>query len=260
MGRIDAPTMQAYYDSIIEDGRSTGTAKNKFVVIASIFKRAHDLGTIRLNPCAPVEILEVVQEERKPFTAEQEQAIFEHLALTDKTDWKTACMLSRWAALRLSDAANLTWSSITQKGEHTILSYLPKKKTSKAGKGKLVVIPALGPLPAYLKALAPKEGPLCPSLYGIKVGGKNGLSAQFAGILAGTGMDRQRIERGEGRRAFNSLSFHSLRHGFVSWLTDHGVDLTTRKMLSDHDSDSSHAVYTHPDAVKLADRLSKLGL
>jgi len=206
MGRITATMIQQWYDGLIEKGRATGTAKNNYVVIASIFKRAHEMGSIRINPAAPIEVHSVVQEERKPFTQEEEDKIFDFLQVTNQTDWLTACMLARWAFLRLSDAANFSWTSIEEKGDHTILSYIPKKKANRAGKGRLVVIPALGPLPAYIRNLQPKEGMICPKLAGTPVGGKNGLSAQFAMILESTGIDRQRLDRIDGRRTFCALS------------------------------------------------------
>ncbi len=263
MGQIDATRMQAYYDSIISDGRSTGTAKNKFVVIASIFKRAHELGSIRLNPCAPVETLEVVQEERKPFSAEQEAKIFHYLGVCENdrlshVDWFTACMLSRWASLRLSDAANLKWAALTERNGHTIISYLPKKKTTKAGKGKMVVIPALGPLGAYLKSIPIAGTHLCPSLAGIPVGGNGGLSDQFADILVAAGIDRETIDRGEGGNDFSRLSYHSWRHTCTSNLMNLGVDEPTRMLLTDHESSSVHRRYSHSDAVKLAERLKNI--
>ena len=44
---------------------------------------------------------------------------------------------------------------------------------------------------------------------------------------------------------FNKLSFHSLRHTYVSQLANAGIAPDVRQLLSGHTDDKSHAVYTH---------------
>ena len=44
---------------------------------------------------------------------------------------------------------------------------------------------------------------------------------------------------------FNKLSFHSLRHTYVSQLANAGIAPDVRQLLSGHAEEKSHAVYTH---------------
>jgi integrase len=258
MGKLTASDLQEYYDSMIEDGQSTGTAKSKFNVVAGIFKRAHELGSIQLNPAAPVEMRTVTQAERKPFTAEQEKQIFNYLTATHMTDWLTACMLARWAAMRLGDAISLTWRCIEWTNSQAVITYAPQKKTRRNGDGKKVVIPAIGPLSEYLKDLYVNHSPsfhLCPTLYNLP--SKNVASTTFARILESAGIDRGLIER-DGGNDFHALSFHSWRSTCISWLANAGVDKETRMLIANHDSEKVHAGYTHQNAVMLGERLKNL--
>ena len=76
--------------------------------------------------------------------------------------------------------------------------------------------------------------------------GKSGLSMQFKRIMERAGI-RGRLLReanGEGRSQ-SSLSFHSLRHGFVSAMANAGVAQELRQKLTGHASAEMNAQYTH---------------
>jgi integrase len=50
---------------------------------------------------------------------------------------------------------------------------------------------------------------------------------------------------GDEGRVFNKLSFHSLRHTYVSQLANAGIAPDVRQLLSGHADEKSHTVYTH---------------
>jgi integrase len=75
---------------------------------------------------------------------------------------------------------------------------------------------------------------------------KSGLSSQFKRIMekAKIGGRILRAATGEGRKQ-SSLSFHSLRHSFVSALANAGVAPDLRQKLAGHTDSKSHARYSH---------------
>jgi integrase len=84
------------------------------------------------------------------------------------------------------------------------------------------------------------------SLSKAKIGGRSGLSRKFQEIMKKAKIVGQTIEAGgEEGRTFNKLSFHSLRHTYVSQLANAGIAPDVRQLLSGHSDDKSHAVYTH---------------
>ena len=62
---------------------------------------------------------------------------------------------------------------------------------------------------------------------------------------------------GKGRQT-SSLSFHSLRHSFVSALANAGVASELRQKLSGHADDRSHATYTHHEIETFRAAVTKL--
>ena len=63
---------------------------------------------------------------------------------------------------------------------------------------------------------------------------------------------------GDEGRLFNKLSFHSLRHTYVSQMANAGIAPDVRKLLSGHSDDRSHAVYTHTQIDTLRAAVTKL--
>src|SRR5205085_12650014 len=86
----------------------------------------------------------------------------------------------------------------------------------------------------------------CPTLCKAKIGGRSGLSRQFQTIMKSAKIDKQSLAAaGEAGRTLNKLSFHSLRHTYVSQLANAGIAPDVRQLLSGHADDKSHGVYTH---------------
>ena len=57
---------------------------------------------------------------------------------------------------------------------------------------------------------------------------------------------------------FNKLSFHSLRHTYVSQFANAGVAPDVRQLLAGHSDERSHAVYTHTQLDTLREAVKKL--
>ena len=67
------------------------------------------------------------------------------------------------------------------------------------------------------------------------------------------------LRDGDGKgRTTSSLSFHSLRHSFVSALANAGVARELRQKLSGHSDERSHARHTHHELETLRAAVAKL--
>ncbi len=91
--------------------------------------------------------------------------------------------------------------------------------------------------------------------------GKSGLSESFKRLMAKAGIEKgiARIKKGAAGRNVSRLSFHSLRHSFVSNLANAGVPAELRQKLCGHLDDVSHATYTHTEFATIRAGLEKLG-
>ena len=92
------------------------------------------------------------------------------------------------------------------------------------------------------------SAPLFPTLSQRKIGGSTGLSAKFRKLMKKAGIIAETLtakNSGKGR-CFYNLSFHSLRHTFVSMLANQGVHQEVRMKMAGHTTDV-HARYSHHD-------------
>ena len=91
------------------------------------------------------------------------------------------------------------------------------------------------------------DAPLFPALSRKKVEGRIGLSNTFTRLIASAGIDNEILSEGKGSkgRSVKRLSFHSLRHTFVSQMANMGVAREVRRKLAGHSRKGSHDRYTH---------------
>lgn len=103
------------------------------------------------------------------------------------------------------------------------------------------------------------NAPLFKMLYKKPVGGKVGLSESFLDLMKEAGIDKNTVvekKKGSKGRSFNALTFHSLRHTFVSTMTNMGVSQELRMKLAGHTSDV-YQRYTHHELGTLRNALEK---
>jgi integrase len=91
-----------------------------------------------------------------------------------------------------------------------------------------------------------RGGPLCPTLAKTRT---NGLSNQFAQLLARAGISAETVQVAKNR--FSRKSYHSLRHSFASALTNAGVSPELRMKLTGHRSLNAHQRYTRHELAPL---------
>ena len=127
--------------------------------------------------------------------------------------------------------------------------------------GVHVTIPLHADLIAWLERQPRGIGkaPLFPALHGTSGAGKSGLSSQFRRIMdaAEIGGRILRAATGKGRKQ-SSLSFHSLRHSFVSALANAGIAPDLRQKLAGHTDSKSHARYSHHEVDAMRAAIAKV--
>lgn len=243
---IAAKEVRLWRDGLVTDGLSESTCNVGLSIVRSLFGDARKQGILAINPAEAVPALHAVNvDERHPFSAEQVKAL---LAVAD-IEW-TGMVLFRWCCgLRISDAANLCWNNVDL--VNPVLSF-EQRKTSHRKRRKserTTVIYLHDDLLAYLVKIGGSDqvdAPLFPSLRGLGTSGPQGLSQQFIRLMARAGITSPKGQEKTGRgRQFSVLSFHSLRHSFVSRLANAEVPMEIRKTMSGHSSDSVHANYSH---------------
>jgi integrase len=244
---ITSEDILAYRQSITGAGKRARTANLSVTIISAGFRAALREQKIDANPCAVIEKLDEDEDvqDRDPFTPAQVKKLFE----AAEGDWKGAILFGYYTGARLSDVANMPWQGKRKFKRKTIyegIDWQNKKVVYVARKTKkLVIVPLHPQLERELKKHQSGIGdtPIFPALAGKGTGGKAGLSGRFNAIMEKAGIQGEHMQA-SGGRTLSSLSFHSLRHSFVSEMANAGVAPEVRMKLAGHSNDGVHEDYT----------------
>ena len=232
---------------------SRATANLGVKVLRACFNAALKHGFLTSNPAKVVDVLKQRGEsKRRAFTLPELRRV---LAAAKGSDWYGATLTSLYTGARLSDTARLTWRAVDL--QQDTLAFVAKKT------GKRVLVPLAKPLSEFLSDLPSADdpdAPLFPSLVKLSV---SHLSDGFREVLVSAGMAEPRSHEatGKGRNAARpvaELSFHSLRHSFVSILKSTGANEAVAMALAGHETKAVSANYTHLDTATLRGAMDKL--
>jgi integrase len=237
LNTVGARDIERFRDRELRSGKAASTVNVDLKTLRTAFNLAVRQGLIATNPVGAVELPKEARHQRDPFTVEQLTAI----STAATGEWKTVIMFGCYIGARLSDAVTMTWDMIDL--ETRVITYRQRKTD------KVVTCPIHPDLEGHLLTLPVKgrdpRTQVTPGLATREVGGRNGLSRGFKLIMAKAGVDDGLIEgEGEKGRAFSKLSFHALRHSFVSHLANAGVADEIRMKLSGHTNNKVHGKYT----------------
>jgi integrase len=257
---ITTQDARRWREMLQDEGRTGKTVLSYTKDIGAIFRAAIREGLITSNPFTALEAIDTSDSiDRKPFTGEEVGRL---LAATPTEEWRGLILVAAFTGLRLGDAARLRWSSVDLEEKRIIL--VPSKTKKKK---REVRIPIQPDLLAYLLAAPVADdspaAPVFPKLNKTPTQSRDGLSAQFVGIMAKAEVDRGKAsreseeDRGKGRITYER-GFHSLRHTFTTWLRSAGVTEEDRMALTGHSTRDSHAIYSHADEAALRDAIEKL--
>lgn len=229
-------------------GLSGATVSNALAALRSLFSDARRKGIIQTNPAEAVDFGGADHEERIPFSQEGAIALLKTTPL--QSEWRGMILLGLHCGVRITDAANLRWANIDLL-ERTLSYQAAKTARRKRGADKVTTIALHADLLTYFESLPATDNPLLPvfpTLFGRTSSGRNGLSLQFRALMESAGITQPLGAEKSGKgRQFRTLSFHSLRHSFVSRLANLEVSADLRKTMVGHSTDSAHDRYTHLD-------------
>jgi integrase len=209
---------------------------------------------IPTNPADAVELSQESPEKRLPFILDQVRAI---LAVAD-TEWTAAILFGLYAGIRLGDISRLTWGSLDLE-RNVVVFQAQKTARRKKGSDKNTVIDLHRDIVSYIRGLQPgvPAAPLFPTISRKSVGSSSGLSAGFRTLMDKAGI-LSPLGNGKGAKMFRALSFHSLRHTYVSQLASAGVPIELRMALAGHSSDTMSLGYTHVSRALTAAAIAQL--
>jgi len=238
--------VQRFRDSELRTGLANKTANFSLKVLRNVFNAARRQGLILTNPAEAIDSLPDNSIERGVFTLDELRAL---LREADE-QWRGVILLGYSAGLRLSDAAKLRWSNVELAESVPLLRFYPQKTSGSGAKRRPLQVPILPDLERYLQDLPVRSrdpsAPLFPMLWRKKAEGRSGLSNTFTRLIAAAGIDNPILRKAQGSkgRAVHRLSFHSLRHTFISIMANAGISKELRMKLVGHTS-NAHDRYTH---------------
>lgn len=236
-------------------GIKPSTVRADLKILSIPFAAALREGLANKNPVAAVPVPKDAAETRGTFTPEEIEAMIVE-SRKSEPEFETLILLGGFAGLRLGDCVKMTWRNVdTAQGTLTVT---PEKTRRSKRSLKIPIHPRL--LDHLLELTAPEspDALLCPQLATVKSSGRSGLSRRFLNILRRAGVEQTTTGgTGEGR-AFNSRTFHSLRHTFVTRLQAANVPPDLRMSLAGHTDAGTHSGYTHTQLETLRAAVAKL--
>lgn len=268
LSKFDGALAQAFYDSLVDAGRSPKTAKNISKTLARVFERAREEGFCARNPIRLVvrRTGEDVERPREVFTVAEQEKVLAWLGARQSDasmrDWLTMTWLGIATGRRLQDCANAGWQNFEEvksekgkgKGDLLVWTLRPAKLRRL---GKVERVPILGAAATYLRALRKQADGLllCPMLAGRRAK----LSGEYIGILKAAGVSVGKVEAlGAAGNEWQTKGFHSWRHTLTSRLAEAGVDQRLGKRITGHASDKVHEGYTHLEVTALAEAMRRV--
>lgn len=253
---ITPTDIQLFRDKQIEEGKSPTTVNQSINIVKAILNRACDHDLILKNPANRIERLDSTSERRETFSKQQIQSL---LSSADD-EWRGMVLLGYHTGIRISDASMLIWENVNL--DARTLSFVQTKISRRGAKGKEpIVLPLHEDLMNWFRERPRGIGkaPVFPGLFGKGTAGYNCLTEQFRKLCERAGIKPSygELKKGKGRR-FNKLTFHSLRHTFISNLADLEVSPDVRKEMAGHSSDKTHSRYTHLSFVAKEDAIKKV--
>ncbi len=263
LSRVDSAHVQSFLN-FVRASKAVATTNLYLRILTGFFNRCVDRQIIKLNPCSPVKRFKVSRAEkvqRRAFTLAEVKLMLEK---APDEFWRYMVMGGFFTGLRMGDLISLTWGNVDLEAKFIRLVTI---KT-----GTRISIPIRN---AHFLALLVKHkraaGKVKPADYlwpeqaaHYDSEGAGCFSNEFYdGVLLPAGLvpKRSRKKRKSGRnaaRTANQVSFHSLRHTFVSMLKITGANQSTAKELAGHSSDQVNELYTHLPETALVDAISAL--
>lgn len=244
---------------------STTNAKHVRRVLSAFFNYCVDNKALPYSPVPSARALKLTKDSkaiRRAFTLKELKTLYDKCP---SDFWRYMVLAGFFTGQRMGDLICLPWGAVDF-AQNQIR--LVQSKT-----GKSIAVPLRAELGAFLQKLRTKAGTVKPSdpiwpaeAKRYEQFGAGGFSNEFyEEVLLSAGLVPRRThhakKKGEatnGRRNVNAISFHCLRHTFVSLLKISGASQSTAKELAGHSSDAISDLYTHVDEGTLTKAIKQL--
>ena len=246
---------------------STATAKLCRRILATFFNYAVENRVLSVSPVPSAKSLMLTKDSksaRRAFTLTELKTLY---TKAPNDFWRYMVLAGFYMGQRMGDLITLTWAAVDF--EHRVIR-LTTRKT-----GTAMQIPLRAELETALRELKKRAGAVNPAdaiwpeqakAYAARGAGE--FSNQFyEDVLLPAGLvparphqppkEAKAIGRG-GRRKVNAVSFHCLRHTFVSLLKVTGGSQAVAKELAGHSSDAVSDLYTHVPEEALSKAINQL--
>ena len=234
VSEVDAVVARAFRLQVATRGVSSKTVNNHIGNLGCAWNMFITRGKASTNPWSLVRMQRNEDEEEtgRAFTRAEVARILEE-ARRAGHEWEPMTVFALYTGLRRGDCQTATWEQVDWEN-HLLLT-----KPSKTARKRIEVITPLHPkLEEALKGQIGKD-PTWIFPFRVKHHSNrktiNG-DVKFSEILARAG-----IEARDGE----IVSFHSLRHTFITWLAEANVSQDVRMKLSGHTIIETHERYDH---------------
>ncbi len=248
---VQSETIGAYLRKKRAD-TSTATANLARKVLSACFNHAVDNQALPFSPVPSSRALKLTKDSkavRRAFTLKELKLLY---GKCPDDFWRYMVLAGFYSGQRMGDLICLPWGAVDFSQNQI---RLVQSKT-----GKTIAIPLREELGSFLRQLSIKAGatkhgdPIWPDeakRYASQ--GAGGFSNDFyENVLLPAGLVLPRSHQAKKggsditkRRRVNPISFHCLRHTFVSLLKISGATQATAKELAGHSSDAVSDLYTH---------------
>ena len=277
LNAVKGETVQQFLNDV--RARTSATTANFYrKVLNELFAHAVLNKKITSNPVKGIGTFKSSKEEieigRRPFELSEIRAAYD---AAPNNFWRFAIVFGLYTGLRLGNVVTLRWRDVDL--AHGLIKVVDIKSPDKLQIP--IVSPFLLNMLAELRRRATKAKPedfLFPDyarlyLSKSKDGENNAadLSREFRGIMVkaklladydhkdGEARSHRRGDTGRSvRRHVSPLSFHSLRHNFITMLKERGASQMVARELVGHDSNAVNDLYTHTSAEIIRRSLKRL--
>ena len=231
---------------------SASTANLTRKCLSVFFRRCKATDAIRDNPMDGIKSFKANREElriRRPFTLAELGLLYRH---APDDFWRYMVVAGFFTGLRLGDLATMPIGAVDFKDR--IINILPRKTSKTSGPLHIPIAPPLYAMLKHLRAQRNGAKPTDPfwpdQARRYEEQGSAAFGYQFyelllvkAGIVAARPEGSVKKSRTD-RRRVNEVSFHCLRHSYVSTLAALGQNQQIVKALAGHSSDQVNDLYT----------------
>lgn len=252
LASLTAADIGGFRDALSKD-LSRNSANLSVKTLRVCLRAALKQGLVTRNVAGEVDKLKQRGEtRRRPFTLPEIRRV---LKAANGSEWYGMTLAGLYCGVRLTDLAHLTWRAVDL--ETGTLSFVAKKT------GQRLSVPLAKALVDYLTELPATDSPDAPVFPKLSTKSASKLSEGFRSVLADAGLAEpvNKHSTGKGRHAareVSELSFHSLRHSFVSILKSTGANEAVAMALAGHETKAISQLYTTLDDATLRAAVNKL--